>query len=126
MIKVKEYLLVKIKPDQVSVEDLQTGKSVNSNLKFSNDRLLITNPYEPESTLKDLINQITANTLITFNRAIIINPYHPAIHEFTEMEKMVFRDLAVNLGAKEVRFIFGKDISGGQLDVRFLENQTVV
>jgi hypothetical protein len=124
MIKFKEYFLIKIKPNQVSVEDLLTRKTLNSELEFSNDRLLITNPNQPESILKDLINKITPNALVTFNRTIIINPLHPNINEFTETEKMVFRDLAVNLGAQNVHFVFNKDISGKDLDLKLLKNQT--
>lgn len=124
MIKFKEYFLIKIKPNQVSVEDLLTRKILNSELEFSNDRLLITNPNQPESILKDLINKITPNTLVTINRTIIINPLHPNINEFTETEKMIFRDLAVNLGAKNVHFVFNKDISGKHLDLKLLKIQT--
>lgn len=116
--------MIKIKPNQVSFEDLLTGKTLNSELEFSKDRLLITNSSEPAFTLKDLINKITYNTLISISRTIIINPLHPNISEFTETEKMIFRDLAVYLGAKNVNFIFNKDIAGQQLNLRLLKNQT--
>lgn len=124
MIKFKEYFLIKIKPNHVVVEDLLTGQTIKTDIEFSNDRLLITNSSEPESTLKDLINKITPNTLLTINRTIITNPFHPSINEFTETEKMIFRDLAVNLGAKNVHFVFNKDISGKHLDLKLLKNQT--
>jgi hypothetical protein len=124
MIKFKEYFLIKLKPNHVAVEDLLTGQTKSSDVEFSNDRLLITNTNEPESSLKELINKITPNALVTINRTIIINPLHPNINEFTETEKMVFRDLAVNLGAKNIHFVFNKDILGKHLDLKLLKNQT--
>ena len=128
MIRFRECFLVRIKPNQVAVEDLLTGKveKSDSHLKFGNDRLLITDTKEPETTLKELIKKLTYTTLVSFSRTIIINPYHPNIAQFTEVEKRTFRDLAGHLGARKTYLVFNKDVSGRQLDSRFLKYQAEV
>ncbi|MGK7369296.1 MAG: hypothetical protein ACNS64_03705, partial [Candidatus Halalkalibacterium sp. M3_1C_030] len=60
------------------------------------------------------------------SRTIIINPYHPNISNFTDMEKMVFRDMAEQLGARIVRFKFGESVNSRSFDLNSLESQTVV
>jgi hypothetical protein len=105
---------------------LKTGESLESgdNLIFGSERLLMTDMDEPLSTLKDLINQLTQSTLIHFRRTLILNPYHPNISEFSEVEKRSFRDMAEFLGARIVRFKFGKEISINSLNNKNLDRET--
>jgi hypothetical protein len=126
MITLKEYFLINIRQNKVRVENLKTGQFLESDdmLTFGNERLLITDTNEPERTLKLLISQLSAVSLIKPSRTLIINPSHPNIVKFTEMEKMGFRDLAEHLGARIVRFKFGDNVTSRQLDIRAIENQT--
>ncbi len=128
MITLKEHFLINIRPNKVRVENLITRESVESGeeLVFGNNRLLITDTNEPEQTLKQLINKLSSDSLLTFSRTLVINPYHPNISEFTDVEKMAFRDMAVNLGAKMVRFKFGENVTSKQLDLASLATQTEV
>ncbi|WKK81537.2 hypothetical protein [Marivirga arenosa] len=126
MFTIHEYILIEIRPNKVKVTNLKTRESLESgdNLTFSNERLLMTVMDEPQSTLKDLINQLTQSDLIHFRRTIILNPYHPNISEFSEVEKRSFRDMAEFLGARIVRFKFGKEISIKRLGSRYLDKET--
>jgi hypothetical protein len=126
MFTFQEYILIKIRPNKVKVTNLKTGESLESgdNLIFGSERLLMTDMDEPLSTLKDLINQLTQSTLIHFRRTLILNPYHPNISEFSEVEKRSFRDMAEFLGARIVRFKFGKEISINSLNNKNLDRET--
>lgn len=126
MITLKDHFLINIRPNKVRVENLKTGDYREEELQFGNDRLLITDTKEPESTLKHLINQLSSISFIKPSRTIIINPYHPNISNFTDMEKMVFRDMAEQLGARIVRFKFGESVNSRSFDLNSLESQTVV
>ncbi len=128
MIALKEHFLINIRPNKVRVENLITRESLESEdaLVFGNDRLLLTDTNEPEQTLRQLINKLSSDNLITISRTLVINPYHPNISEFTDIEKMAFRDMAVNLGAKIVRFKFGENVTSSQLDLESLATQTEV
>jgi len=127
MFTIQEFLLIQIRPNKVKVTDLKTGESLESSeLTFGNDRLLITDMVEPESTLTELIKQLTKSTLVHFSRNLIINPYHPNISEFSEVEKRAFRDMAEALGARTVRFKFGENITIASLDKNYLDNETSV
>jgi hypothetical protein len=126
MFTLQECILIKIRPNKVKVTNLKTGESLESgdNLIFGSERLLMTDMDEPLSTLKDLINQLTQSTLIHFRRTLILNPYHPNISEFSEVEKRSFRDMAEFLGARIVRFKFGKEISINSLNNKNLDRET--
>jgi|GEM_PF-2614373 len=128
MIALKEHFLISIRPNKVRVENLSTRESLESGeeLVFGNNRLLITDTNEPEQTLRQLINKLSSDSLITLSRTLVINPFHPNISEFTDLEKMTFRDMAVNLGAKIVRFKFGENVTSKQLDMGSLASQTEV
>ncbi len=126
LITLKEYFLINISPNNVRVENLKTHEFRETELEFGNKRLLITDMNEPESTLRQLIAELSSPGFIRPSRTIIINPFHPQISMFSEIEKMAFRDMAEHLGARIVRFKFGETITGRQLDISLLKTQTEV
>ncbi|MEM7551020.1 MAG: hypothetical protein AAF363_15150 [Bacteroidota bacterium] len=112
----------------VKIENIKTRETLesDSNLTFGNDRLLITDTNEQESTLNDLLNRLSKNSFFQPLRTLILNPYHPNIPEFIDVEKMAFRDMAERLGAREVRFKFGESVTASQLNINSLNYQTEV
>lgn len=125
MITFKEYFLISIRPNKLRVENLKTGDFLESEegLTFGNERLLITDIYEPDETLKDLVNRLSSSSIFILSKTYIINPYHPNIPVFTEVEKRAFRDMAEHGGATSVYFIFGEGVTSNQIDLRYLSSQ---
>ena len=126
MINLKEYFLINISPNHVRVENLKTHEFREKGLEFGNKRLLITDMNVPESTLRQLIAELSSPSFIRLSRTIIINPFHPHILAFSEVEKMAFRDMAEHLGARIVLFKFGETVTGRQLNISSLRSQTEV
>ena len=124
MVNFKEYYLISIVPNKITVENLKTGESreSDSNLVFSNDRLLIASATEPGATVKRLVDQLSTNYFFKPIRTVIVNSAHPNISKFSAIEKMILRDVGAQVGTR-VYLSFDDTLTASNIDLNRLSFQ---
>lgn len=111
----KNIFYIRLHEDKIEIENVLTGKSIQRITlnKFSNDRLLIANFTNAELEIRDAIDALQGKSIFSRNSKIIIQPLHNNIDEYSEVEKMILRDICFHTGAKDVYLYLKNDILTG-------------
>lgn len=98
-------IYVRLMKNRLEIKHLKTGKTLERTAEtpFSNERLLITDPSKAESFAKELIAELLELNKKLLDRAltVVLQPVEPAFSEITPVEKMIYQDFAMYIGAKK-------------------------
>lgn len=91
--------------NSMKVKNLENGMiaSGNSELAYSNSRLLIADPFVAESFAKVLLKQVYSSIeQRTRTVRIVCHPIDKDLSELSPAEKMIFTDFVKNIGGHEI------------------------
>ena len=100
----KLFIYVVISRNQLEVHNLKTGQTIKlrSEVPFSSTRLLIANNTIAENLGKQIMNKICGRDLKLSPVFIIIHPLETGFEEISPVEKMIYNDFGMMLGARAV------------------------
>lgn len=100
----KLFIYLVISRNQLEVHNLKTGQTIKLKSKepFSTNRLLIANNIIAENLGKQIMSKICGRDLKLSPVFIIIHPLEVGFDDVSQVEKMIYNDFGMILGAREV------------------------
>jgi hypothetical protein len=111
-----QILYVKIKENLLIIKSIKNGEiiTLEATTPFSTKRLLIGQFSVAEKLLKSGVKQLSKS----FIRPIVImHPLENIDNELSEVEEKVLKELALSVGAKEVKLWVGKELTDEELSL---------
>jgi hypothetical protein len=96
----KETAYIRLFENKVEVRYLGQTVTRTAHQNFSNERLLIAFVTVAETFIKQILNEIQGTKLLPPTLVVLLQPMEKIEGGIAEVERMVFQDLAMQIGGK--------------------------
>lgn len=98
----KETVYIRLFENKIELHYLSSGQIITRTAvqPFSNERLLIASFNNAEALIREILTEIQGKKLLTSPLIVLLQPMEKIEGGISEVEKMVFQDLAMHIGGK--------------------------
>jgi len=109
-----QIIYVQIRENSLKIRSVKEDKTIEIDAKipFSTKRLLVGEFTIATELLSEGLKQLENNFIAP---TIVIHPLENIDEKLSEVEEKVFKELALNAGAKEVKLWLGEELSDKEL-----------
>ena len=110
-------LYIKVRKNRFEAKNLSSNggwESINSELPFTTERLLVGNFSAAEPTLTKLVKSINSGGLFKKSPQVVIQPMELIEGGLSEVEERIFKELALGAGAFKVVLHTGSELTDSE------------